>query len=757
MRSSQLSGLRWVAAVTAVVLVAVVVFSPSDDDPGTPGDGIGRVIGLSGAAPVLLQSDRSCDEVLGDFQALAPEVMAGQFLGVEEEFAQTGAAVDTAGRASAGDDAVAAPAAGEATLDAAEGDGTAGAGAAGGGSSDTNTQEEGIDEPDVVENDGDFVYLVDIDQLVILDGASAAVVGRIQLAGHGAQIMLAGDRILAVTGGGGWIGGPGIMEPGVAVDSVGAAEVAEEPSTVEPAQPDPRPDEPEPTPEPLPTEPAPEPGEPEPLPPEPAPEPGPAPEPEPEPAPEPEPLPAPEPVPMPIEPPSFPAGTVLQLIDVSDRSAPTILETTEIEGNHVSTRVVDGVARVVVTSYPQPQPLIDAPMRADGDPAAAIAASADDTTVEDWLPAFRTTVAAEEGTGTESVEGTAVECEQVLMPEVNAGLAETSILRVDLEEGFDPTGTTTVVAEAGTVYASAATLYIAATRYVSPQAQGDVASEDWSTAVHAFDLRTDGPAAHVGAGEVPGSTLNQYSLSEHEGHLRIATTEGTPWGGGAESESAVRVLRLEGDRLVEVGAVGGLGRTETIQSVRFMGPVGYVVTFRQTDPLYVIDLADPTAPRAVGELKIPGFSSYLHPVGEGRLLGVGRDATLEGQDQGLLVSLFDVSDPTAPRQIQTYTERDAHSAAGTDPKAFLWWAPETAVVLPIERYGASVRSPNGVDFGMAVLDVADSGITERALITAGDRYPSRSLVVQGRLWSLFDGAVVTSDFDAAGGTLQPLR
>lgn len=738
-------GIRTFAVLAALTLVAAAC---SDDTAAPPSSGRGGEVVALGGAPVLLQSGRSCDAVLEDFQAFAPDVLGDQLgfrdvgddMAVEDEAAATTSAGATADRAEA------APAAGT----AAGGDGA---------SSDTNTQEEGIDEPDVVENDGEFVYVVDQEELVILDGATAQVVSRTRLASYGTQLLLQGDRLLAISG-----GGYGIMPmPGVAIDDVavdpavsgpvdgaassgagvsgepGQTEPVEptettEPATTEPAEPTTtEPDEPTTTV----VTPEEEPAEPSPLPTEPEPRPV-----EPEPVPLPEPLPT---DPIPTEPPSFSPGTVIQLFDVSDPSAPTVVQTTEIEGSHVSTRVVGGVARVIVTSWPDAQPLYDEVAvelergagRADID--AAVSDSVAGTEIGDWLPAFRTTI-AEDGE-VSSDEGQLVACEDVFMPEVNAGIAETSVLRVDFTDGFDPAATTTVVAEAGTVYASTSTLYLATNRYVPVEDQGRIVDEDFTTALHAFDLSGDGAAAHLGGGEIPGHVLNQYSLSEHEGHLRVATTEGAPWSGTEQSQSGVRVLRLQDSALVEVGAVTGLGVTETIQSVRFMGPVGYVVTFRQTDPLYVIDLSDPTAPAAVGELKIPGFSSYLHPAGDGRLVGIGRDATLEGQDQGLLVSLFDVSDPTAPTQLQTWTERDAWSQAGNDPKAFLWWAPESAVVVPIERYGVQTQQ-----VGMVVLDVGDAGITERATVAVEGRYPSRALVVQGRLWSLFDGGVVVSDF-----------
>lgn len=144
---------------------------------------------------------------------------------------------------------------------------------------------------------------------------------------------------------------------------------------------------------------------------------------------------------------------------------------------------------------------------------------------------------------------------------------------------------------------------------------------------------------------IPGSVLNQYSLSEHVGRLRVASTEDLT----RESESFVTVL--SGDRLARVGGVGGLGRGERIYAVRFAGEKGYVVTFRQTDPLYTLDLSNPADPRVRGELKIPGYSAYLHPVAEDRLLGVGQDTTEEGRTKGAQVSLFDVSDLATPRRL----------------------------------------------------------------------------------------------------------
>src|SRR4029453_8083877 len=134
-----------------------------------------------------------------------------------------------------------------------------------------------------------------------------------------------------------------------------------------------------------------------------------------------------------------------------------------------------------------------------------------------------------------------------------------------------------------------------------------------ATEIHKFDVSGSGKPRYVASGAVDGRLLNQYSLSEYDGYLRVATTldsrsgPASP-GGAAQSESRVTVLTQRGDGLQYVGSVGGLGEGEQIYAVRFIGTVGYVVTFRQVDPLYTLDLSNPRSPSVVGELKIPGYS-----------------------------------------------------------------------------------------------------------------------------------------------------
>ncbi|MFH2062923.1 MAG: beta-propeller domain-containing protein [bacterium] len=172
-------------------------------------------------------------------------------------------------------------------------------------------------------------------------------------------------------------------------------------------------------------------------------------------------------------------------------------------------------------------------------------------------------------------------------------------------------------------------------------------------------------------GSVPGVPLNQFSLDEHKGYLRVATTSGETGGlfwqfgfGGGRNDSINDLYVLDAS-LSLVGEALGMGQGERIYAVRFVGEQGYVVTFRQTDPFYVLDLSKPRKPEIRGELKIPGYSSYLHPLKEGRILGVGQD------DGRVKLSLFDVSDPAAPAELDRYSLSEYWSDVLDTHHAFL--------------------------------------------------------------------------------------
>ncbi len=205
------------------------------------------------------------------------------------------------------------------------------------------------------------------------------------------------------------------------------------------------------------------------------------------------------------------------------------------------------------------------------------------------------------------------------------------------------------------------------------------------TGIHKIRL-DNGYIEGVADGSVPGWVLNQFSMDESDGYFRIATTTGHAWG---VSTSKNNVYVLDEDLKV-VGELEDLAPGEQIYSARFMGNRLYLVTFKKVDPLFVIDLADPTAPRVLGKLKIPGYSNYLHPYDEKHVIGLGKEAVdSEGGSfawyQGVKLSLFDVSDVSNPREVAKLEigDRGTDSPALYDHKAFLFSRERNLLVIPI--------------------------------------------------------------------------
>lgn len=208
----------------------------------------------------------------------------------------------------------------------------------------------------------------------------------------------------------------------------------------------------------------------------------------------------------------------------------------------------------------------------------------------------------------------------------------------------------------------------------------DISKEMEKTVIHKISI-SNGAIEYKVQGEVPGYTLNQFSMDEFEGNLRIATTTGS-W----QSTSKNHVYILDSD-LKMTGKVEDLAPGERIYSVRFMGTRAYMVTFRQIDPLYVIDMSNPTNPAVMGFLKIPGVSDYLHPYDESHLIGVGRDASEEGRIKGMKISLFDVSDVQNPTEISKYFigKQGTYSEALNDHKAFLFSREKNLLAIPVSE------------------------------------------------------------------------
>ena len=374
--------------------------------------------------------------------------------------------------------------------------------------------------------------------------------------------------------------------------------------------------------------------------------------------------------------------TIVSLYDVADPTDPDLLRRTHLEGAVVATRSIDGVARLAITTTFDQRLSFVRPDQFGLDEETALERNKEiiaDSSVGDWLPrSFEEDTDGAFGPITEILP-----CEVVAAPPTFSGLGLTWIASLDLFATDAPVGSAGVVSTGDVVYASADNLYVS-TRDWSWQWDGENAPDDGPppTLIHQFSLDEGTEATYVASGEVEGRLLNQFAMSEFDGDLRVATTNDDRGGFGEQSSSTVFVLRANGDSLEQIGSIGDLGIDEQIYAVRFMGDLAYVVTFRQIDPLYVIDLTDPTSPVAAGELKIPGYSAYLHPVGDGLLLGVGQDATDEGRTTGTQLSLFDVADPNDPQRISTLAIGGA-SEVEWDHRAFLYWQPDGTIVLPV--------------------------------------------------------------------------
>jgi uncharacterized secreted protein with C-terminal beta-propeller domain len=227
-------------------------------------------------------------------------------------------------------------------------------------------------------------------------------------------------------------------------------------------------------------------------------------------------------------------------------------------------------------------------------------------------------------------------------------------------------------------------------------------------------------------GEVPGVPLNQFSMDEHEGTVRIATT--IPRIGDAESENDLYVL--DSTDLSEQGSVTGMGDDQRVYSVRYVGDTAYVVTYRQVDPFHVVDLSNPAAPEEVGELKLPGFSSYLHPVSEDHILGIGRE------DGRVKATLFDVSDPSNPTIADDKRFEYGYSGVAESHHAFMQDRKHEVVFLPVGNEGLVVSYANE---SLSVERRIQSATTPDRARYVGDYLyvfaPSELTVLDERTWN----------------------
>ena len=473
-------------------------------------------------------------------------------------------------------------------------------------------------------------------------------------------------------------------------------------------------------------------------------------------------------------------GSRLLLVDLAGR--PSVISSYTIEGSLIDARQIGPAVRVVISSQPRLNFPAPPGSTSNAQRVAANQAVVSHAGLDAWLPQYEETSGGATSTGH-------IACSAVSRPGTYSGANLLTVLTFDLTVDALGSGDgVSIVADGNTVYGTATSLYVAGDeRWLAEAATADAgpgmpaggaastpgrAAAGQQTDIYRFDITSPGPPRFAGGGSVPGYLIDQYALSEWRGYLRIATTTGTSWaladGPPADaqaSSSAVYVMSTRGAVMRLAGHVAGLGLTERIYSVRFMGPAGYVVTFRQTDPLYTVDLSDPARPRVRGSVALTGYSAYLHPASGTQLIGIGRQADAMGHAGGTQVSLFDVSDLAAPTRLATFALTGTISRAELDPHAFLYWPSSHLMVVPLQvtgpaagapvTPGVAAQSPDGPQPGALVLRIDDSGITETGFITQPDTtsttgYPGfspieRSLVIGQTLWTISTAGARASD------------
>ncbi|MBC6462944.1 beta-propeller domain-containing protein [Actinomadura sp. HBU206391] len=422
------------------------------------------------------------------------------------------------------------------------------------------------------------------------------------------------------------------------------------------------------------------------------------------------------------------SGPRLRLLLVDLAGKPRVLSTLTADGDYLDARQTGSTARVVLRSAPRIQ---FPPWRQGRSDTAATAENrriVRRAPLEAWLPRYEVTTGANR-------QSLRVPCERVSRPSGSEGTSVLSVLTVNLGgDAITDADPVSVVTNGRTVYGTGSSLYISESDYGNTgpllKSVKPAKPQKARTDIHRFDVTGAGRPRYAASGSVPGTLLNQYSMSEYDGRLRVATTH-EPADSGSGGSSTVHVLAQKGPRLDVVGSVGGLGKGERIYSVRFIGPTGYVVTFRQVDPLYTIDLRDPARPKVTGELKITGYSAYLHPAGDGRLLGVGQEASAEGRTQGLQVSLFDVT--RQPKRLARFHLPNVGAEAEYDPHAFLFWPQTGLTVVPI-------TAPDGKGEALALRVTAD-GIRGLGTVEHPRSQIRRSLVIGDTLWTMSDAGL----------------
>lgn len=390
--------------------------------------------------------------------------------------------------------------------------------------------------------------------------------------------------------------------------------------------------------------------------------------------------------------------TGILIADVSNPAQPSTIKDIQVDGYLVASRITGGRLHVVaqyMPSLPQLEIWYDG---SEMDKEAVTEANKQvlaSLTLDDFIPKYTVCDAG----GEEEEKGRAIATEDFIRPREDNGGSMVSIITIDMENPAADFKSTAFVADVQNIYASTEALYLVSTIYHyadegSTDDGGEVsfvwANPTFETQIYKFDLGDS--VSYSAEGRVDGEILNQFSLGEYKGVLRIATTTGATWDG--TSKNHVFCLQNNGEPLNVIGSIRDLAPGERLYSARFMGDRGYLVTFVQVDPLFTLDLSDPANPRVAGELKVPGYATYLHPLNENTLLSIGQDTTLEGdivKNGGMQLSIYDTSDFSNPQLLHTAKIGDSgtYSEAMYNHKAIAFWPERDLLALPVNEYAVT--------------------------------------------------------------------
>ena len=451
--------------------------------------------------------------------------------------------------------------------------------------------------------------------------------------------------------------------------------------------------------------------------------------------------------------------TGIAIFDVTDPAVPIEQKTIEIDGYLVSSRRIANRLHVIQQYLPNLPP----PYMLEND--------IDDMTLEELIPFYSDITGIDEP----GERFQLVAPGDFFHPEIDGGGSIVSLVTMDLDDLEKPLSSTGVVADASIVYASTRALYFTST-YWNYQTT-NVSEPVQQTIIYKFDLTGD-QVRGLGFVGVTGRALNQFSLGEHEDVLRIATTTG--WSGGPEptAKNHVYCVGIQEGKLDIIGKLKDLAPGEEIYAARFMGTRGYLVTFVTIDPLFTLDLSDPTDPKVVGELKVPGYSEYIHPYGENHLLTIGKDALEEDGNawyQGVQLSIFDISNFSEPRLLHTARigDRGTTSEALGNHKAFAFWEENGLLAIPIDLYEHK-RLPTEYPWqwgtltfkGLYVYRVGIEGGFESlgriATLSELEQYGSaygnytRGIFIDDRVYAVTSAAVRSAQIEDISGSLESL-